>query len=545
MSQDGFFINKLAIELNNTLKGGRVDNIFDLNKSDYVLDIRVPGNSYYLYMSISYNNPTIFLTKERFEKPNAVSNFTMLLRKYLIGSYIESISELKFDRVVKISFDKRDDLLGNKNISLVLELIGRFSNLLLLSEDDTIIDAIKQLSVLENNSRGIMRGLKYIPLLNDKLSPTDEKEISKIFNNNENLYPKKLVETISGMSPTLAEYLINNYKNSNDNFYDYYQRTVSSYKPTLTSNDFYFFDIFDSSSKEYFNDLSSLLYENYKRNALSKILKDNNHKIYQTVSSNIKRLKKKLINLNEDLKKDLASDDLRIKGELLKANAYIDYPRSSNITLYNYYNNEDLNIPIDPSKSLIDNANIYFKKYKKAKSAIEHLNTQIKLAEDELEYFNLINYQLNDATLKDIKEIESELINNGYIKTKVYPSKKKNNLKPNYLEIKYEGVRILVGKNNLQNEYITHKIARKDDLWFHVKDAHGSHVLVVGENKDNENVIRKAAYLAASYSEAKDSSSVPVDYTLVKYIKKIPGRKGSFVSYTHNKTIYIDPKRED
>ena len=543
MAQDGLFIKRLALELNEKLNGGRVDNAYGLNKTDYVLDIRVPGKSYNLYMSASYNNPTVFMTQDRFEKPSVASNFTMLLRKYLVGSYITEIKELNDDRIIEINFIKKDELIGSENRKLIIELIGRFSNILLLDDNLKIIDAIKQLSVLDNNSRGIMRGLEYTPLKNDKLSQDSKDEINKIFNNNDNLYPKKLVDSVSGLSPLIAEYLINKYKDSTGDFYDFFIKNTSSFNPTLTDKDYYYFDVFNDKNSLHFNTLSELLNHYYKVNAEAKILKDNNQKVYQTVASNIKRLNKKLVNLSNDLNKDLNSDELRIKGEILMANAYKEFPRMSSITLTNFYDGKDIEIDIDPSKNIKDNANIYFKRYKKMKAAITHLNEQIDIASSELEYFKLLDYQLKNGSLKDILEIKQELINNSYLKEKgINP--KKNKQKPNYLEIKYEGSKIYVGKNNLQNDYLTHAVAKKDDLWFHVKDGHGSHVIVSGDTKNSEDVIRKAAFLAATYSEAKDSSSVQVDYTLVKYIKKIPGRKGSFVSYTHQKSIYIDPKRE-
>lgn len=544
MSQDGIFIGKLSEELRMNLIGGRIDNVIGLNKSDYVLDVRVPGHSHYVYMSVSYNNPTIFMTDEKFEKPGTVSNFCMLLRKYLVGAFISDIKQLDNDRVIKFSFDKKDDLTGNTVIYLIIELIGRFSNLLLLDEDMRLIDAIKQMSILENNQRGIMRGLEYIPLRNDKISPYDTDKLNNFFSNNENLYEKNLVEHISGISPSFAKYLIRKYMDSNEGFGNFLYHEISKFDPVLTTSDFYFFNIFDTNSLEHFNTLSSLLNTYYKRNAEAKILKDNNQKVYQCVSSNLKRVTKKLINLNNDLSKDLNSDELRIKGEILLANLYQDVPRTSSITLKNFYDDKDITISLDPSKSLKDNANIYFKKYRKAKNAVEHLNEQIRITTDEKEYFELIDYQLKSASLKDIQEIKEELIQSGYLRDKTYrPSKKKQ--KPNFKEYKVNGCRILVGKNNIQNDYITNTIARKEDLWFHVKDAHGSHVVVSGDNKYDEEVIRFASIQAAINSEAHDSSSVPVDYTLIKYIKKIPGKKGSNVSYTHQKTIYVDPKRED
>lgn len=544
MSQDGLFIRKLSEELHNKLSTGRIDSAYGLNKTDYILVVRAKGENHSLYLSVSYNNPTIFSVNEKFEKPGFASPFTMVLRKYLVGSFIESIKQLNNDRVIEITCTKKDDLLGNTKLYLVIELIGRFSNLLLLDEDRKIIDAIKQLSILENESRGIMKKMTYIPLKNEKISIDDKDEFNKLFINHDNQYPKNLVDNISGVSPKLAEYLIKNYKDSKDNFYDYVHKEIDKFNPTYIGSDFYYFDIFENQNKEYFDSLNELLYHNYKENAETKILKDNNHKLYQCVNSNIKRLEKKLINLNNDLTKDLDSENYKIKGEVLMANSYLNIKGKHLVELTNFYNNETIKIDIDPSKSMIDNANNYFKKYKKSKAALEHLNEQISIAEKELDYFKLLSYQLGVASLKDLEEIKDELIKNKYISEKYNTKKSKQKVKPNFLEITFKDCRILVGKNNLQNEFITHHIGRKDDLWFHVKNSHGSHVLVQGDNKYSEDVIRKAAYLAATYSEAKDSSSVPVDYTLIKNIKKIPGRSGSFVSYKGEKTIYIDPNNK-
>jgi len=543
MPQDGIFINKLTVELNQNLINGRIDTIDGINKTDYVFKIRTTGVTNTLYMSVSYNNPTVFLSPVKFEKPQVASSFTMFLRKHLEGGYIKKIYQYNNDRVIMIDIETSNEFDGTVYKTLCLELIGRFSNLLILDENKKIIEAIKQLSVLEDNSRGIMKGLKYEPLINNKFNPFDKEIINKEFNVISNLTKENLVDKISGVSPALAKYLLSEYQTSNQDFYSFFNDKISAFNPIIVDNDYYFFNIFNKEGKTY-NTLSNMLYEYYKDKAESKILKDNNQEIFRCVQSNLKRVVKKISKLNEDLIKDKNADELRLKGELLMSIAFNDILKKPIISVFNYYSNENIDIQIDPSKSIKDNSQLYYKKYKKSKAAIDHILRELEIANNEKEYFELLSFQLTKATLKDLIEIKNELISNGYIHTKEKQINKKKQ-KPNILELSYNGCKIYVGKNNIQNDYITHTLGRKDDLWFHVKDSHGSHVLVTGENKYNEDTIRFAAKYASLYSESKDSSSVPVDYTEIKFIKKVPGTKGSFVTYKKNRTIYIDPKREE
>ena len=543
MPLDGIMVASLAKELDNQLKQGRIDTVDGLNKTDFLLKIRVPGISYNLFISISYSNPTIFITQNKFQKPQVASSFTMFLRKHLEGAYIKKIYQYNYDRVIMIDIETSSELLGKEKKTLVVELMGRFANLLLLDGDHKIIEAIKQLSVLEENSRGIMKGLKYEPLKNDKLSPIDRENISKIFDDISNLNSETLINKVSGISPVLANYLINKYRYSKLDFYSFFKEEISNYSPSMMDKDYYYFNIFDKDVVSY-KTISDMLYDYYIKNIEAKTLKENNIEIYRCVQTNLKRINRKLLKLENELLKDKNADDLRLKGELLLSISQSMGTRSSKITVLNYYNNEEVDIDIDPKKSIKDNSQLYYKKYKKAKSAISYIEREIELATNEKEYFELLSFQLKKASLNDLIEIKNELIENGYIKSKQLIKRQKK-IKPSYMKIECDGSIIYIGKNNIQNDYITHNIAKKDDLWFHIKDGHGSHVLVVGENKYSENVIRCAAKYAAIYSSYSDSSSVPVDYTQVKYLKKVPGKKGSFVTYKNHKTIYIDPKREE
>ena len=233
----------------------------------------------------------------------------------------------------------------------------------------------------------------------------------------------------------------------------------------------------------------------------------------------------------------------KINGELIQANLYQLKKGDTVLKTTNYYDNTDIEIVLDPKKSPIENMEKYFTKFKKLRKSIPHIEDQINLAKDELHYFDLLLHQIENATLKDIEEIKDELEDKKYIKKKT--TKKKRNKTPNYdTYIDQDGIEIVVGKNNIQNQYITHKLAKHNDVWFHTKDTTGSHVVVRSPFPLSETTIRTASQLAAYYSKARHSSSVPVDYVEVRHLKKVPGHIGSFVTYKNNKTMYIDPDIE-
>ena len=233
------------------------------------------------------------------------------------------------------------------------------------------------------------------------------------------------------------------------------------------------------------------------------------------------------------------SDKYRIYGELLLTSSNLK-DKLKEIEVFNYYTNENIKIKLDNKYTVLDNSNKYFKKYQKAKNSIKYINEQIEESKNEIDYFNVLKYQLNDASINEALEIQDELIENKYLFNKEITNKKKNQ-KPKILTFELDNnILISVGKNNIQNEYLTHKLANSNDMWFHVKDAPGSHVVVHNGGELSEDEIRIAANLAAYYSSFKESSSVPVDYTRIRNIK-IPRRRACFVTYKHQSTIYIDP----
>ena len=288
--------------------------------------------------------------------------------------------------------------------------------------------------------------------------------------------------------------------------------------------------------------LSFVAFQNYLKDIITKSnIKDYNNKIFKTVKSNLNRIEKKEKKLLEELDKTKERDKYKLYGELLLAHQYLK-PVDNSVKVINYYNNEEVSIPIDKSKSINYNSQAYYKKYRKLKNAVSHLTEQLELTKKEKIYFEEIKNSFEHASIRDIEEITIDLENNNYL---IKNNKNKRKIKEyNYDVYEFEDYIIYVGKNHLQNDYITNKLAKPNDLWFHVKNGAGSHVVARGLDLEREEIIRNASLLASYYSSYKESSSVPVDYTYIKNIKKVPGIKGFFVTYTKEKTIYIDPRKE-
>lgn len=538
MPLDGLLLHRLSNEIQ-FLVGGKVSKVLEIMDSDYILTIRSNYKNYNLLLSASSQYYRFHITEKKYEYPLVPKAFTMLLRKYLEGSIIEEIKTLKCDRILSIKLKGINEIGDTEKVSLVLELMGKDSNIILL-KNNTILDAYKKENSIESK-RIIFPNATYYPFIDDsKLDPSALREDEILTEFNTILDAKDIQKRFNGISFKAASYIMN----SKNPYNTLYSLLNSEYKPCIfidnNKTDFYFTNLECNKIKE-FDSISSLLDEVFFDKALRERVKEKSSNLYQTIKNKIKRLEDKISNLKKDLNESMKSDTFKLYGELLIANSYIK-DKMSSIEVINYYNNEKITIPLDIRYSIIDNSKLYFKKYQKAKNAISHINEQISITEDEIAYFKIIKSQIETATISDIAEIENELISNKYIK-KAEPKKKKKVKTKILTYLLDDGAIIYVGKNNIQNEIVTHKIARFNDTWFHIKDAPGSHVIITNVENLSEYDIRTAAMLASYYSSYRDSSSVPVDYTLTRYIKKIPGKKACFVSYTNQKTIYIDPDK--
>lgn len=539
MPLDGLLLHKLAQETN-ILVGGKISKVLEISESDYILQIRANFKNYNLLLSASSQYYRFHLTEKKYEYPLVPKAFTMLLRKYLEGGIIQEINTIKCDRILEIKVKGLNEIGDMEYKSLILELMGKDSNLILL-KNNIIIDAYKKENSIESK-RIIFPNAAYEPFLNkDKNDPTQYNEDMLYEEFNSILDAKALQMRFNGLSFKTASYIMNQKNPSNA----MYKLINDKYIPyTFIDNgkmDFYYTNIGYSLLKEYSN-ISMMLDDIYFEKALKERVKEKSSNLAQTIKNKIKKLDEKIANLNKDLEDSMKADTYKLYGELLLSISYIK-TKSSEIEVLNYYTNQNVTIPLDIRYNIIDNSKLYYKKYQKAKNAIIHINEQIEIARDEIEYFKIIQSQIENASVSDIVEIEAELVENKYIKK--IEVKKKKKVKTKILTyILDDNAKVYVGKNNIQNEIVTHKIAKHNDTWFHIKDAPGSHVVISKDGELSEYDIRSCAMIASFYSTYKTSSSVPVDYTLVRYIKKIPGKRACFVTYTNQHTIYIDPNDE-
>lgn len=541
MSFDGVLVNKLISEFQ-ILKSGRITKVSESGNTDFVLTIRAERKNIFLLLSFSSDFARIHIANKFYDAPSTPKGFTMLLRKHLEGAFILDIYQYELDRIIVFKIGGYNDMKDYSEKYLICEVMGRYSNLIITEGNYQIIDSLKHDHVGEYN-RTILPNATYEFPKTDKLNPITktEAELVDIFKEKNILTPKDVMNTFLGVSLNIS-YPIFLKNNPASEFYSYLHNKLNpaTFINQKNKTDFYFTNEPFPLIKSY-ETISDLL-ENYYYDAdKSAKIKQKTANIELFIEKQIKKNKDKIVKLNRELLDAKNSDEFRIFGELLQANAFITQ-KLDKITVLNYYTNENVIIPLDPLLSIIENSQKYFKKYRKGKNACSHLEEQISIANDEIEYFTLLLAQVKISNLNDILEIQEELRESNYLRTSSKPLKKK---KPKLLCYEIEpDVLVYVGKNNIQNDYLTNKFAMPNELWFHVKDAPGSHVLLRTTKEITDDMIRITANIASYYSYFQDSSSVPVNYTLARYIKKIPGKRNCFVSISHQKTIYIDPNKD-
>lgn len=509
---DGFFIYHLIHELNSQLEKARLEKIYQTSEYSFVFVYYLRGTRMFMNLNLSSHNFGVYLSKTKSES-TANSQFLITLKKHLEGSILKNITQHQTDRVFIFHFISHDFLDGEVHKNLIFEAMGKHSNLLLV-QDHIIIDTFKKMFFAEGRQLLPQAQFEFFP--SSKL-PFSDIDYSKAFSYQD------LVNQYMGLSPLLAKYLIDKRVQLKD-------IPLHPTRDLKTKKD-YIFDIFESDSpKKYFN-------------SISEMIDDQEHVTIQSVSSHalfIDKLLKKHLNKKEQLSNMLEDAKLNLenktKGDLIyQSGKPLDEKDSSIIV-------DGTSIILDPTKTLNENAQLFFKAYQKAKRTINHIKTQNHENNEMITLLEEYQTYLDLSSGENIKDFELDLIKLGY-KPKQKIQQKKQQKKPNILKLTDDEIHYFIGKNSLQNEYVTHQIGNKDDYWFHVKDFPGSHV-VVDAPKLNETIIRKAAMLAAYFSSMKYSSSIAVDYTQIKYIKKIPGKPGYQVSYKNHQTIFIDIDEE-
>lgn len=576
MAFDGIVTKAITTELTK-LNGARIDKIFQPNKNEIILGLYLDKQNYAIDICIESQNCRINLTTHSKPNPQVAPNFCMLLRKNLIGLKLKNIITFDLERLIIFEFegfDEIDDIISKK---LVIELMGKHSNIILLDESNVITDSLRHIKEIDDNYRDILPHTKYIFPTSNKINFLDIKDfnnfkkfiditdindlptqISNIFNgisknfissiinrfeikevNNSNLeiifnYIKNIIDNIATNNLSFEEV-----KDKKGIIKDYFLVPSTSTTPFVLN---FFIDDF------YFNKESNENFKNY-RNTLLKLILDT-----------LKKYNKRLYHINEKLHECDNMNKYRIYGELITANLYkIPNKNIDEIELQNYYdNNNKILIKLDKRYSPSVNAKRFFKKYSKLRNALEIVSKQKIETLKELDYIESVVYELeNCSSLNDVTAIFEEISENDifkeitskhvdYKKSKIKKSKLTKNKEVSFNPIKYniDGYTILVGRNNKENDYLTLKYANKNDIWFHTKDFHGSHTILKIDNNlpyPNHDILVAAAKIAALHSKAKNSSNVPVDYCEVKFVKKPSGSKPGMVIYINNKTLTVNP----
>ena len=559
MAFDGGFLYKTVLELKNATDC-HIDKIYQPSKDELIFLLRKKGFAKRLLINTKSGLARIHFTENKFENPAVPPNFCMLLRKHLSSAKLLDVKQSGLERVAELIFSATNEMGDTVTLRLVCELIGNQANVILIKEDGRIIDSLKR-SDVETAKRLILPNALYeYPAAQQKINPfkANIDSVCDSIENTDNEISKELLKTFDGFSPLIcreAEYL----KNSNkiplsDAVKDIVNQLKTDSSVYLITNpdssafDFSYIDIKQygaSYETQKFSSCSELLDAFYTAKDTHSRIQAAAHDIIRLINNLKGRTERKLSLRLEELKKCENRETLRIYGELLKANLHAIQNGSAFAEVINYYD-ENLNtvkIPLNPALSPAKNAEKYFKDYKKTYSAEQTLTLLTEEDRKELIYFDTVLDSISRATtLASLNEIRQELSDGGYLKRQA-SQKKTKPATPIFEEHTCpEGYKILVGKNNLQNDYITTRLASKNDMWFHVKNIPGSHVVVFsGGNEISDETLIKAAFLAATNSKAATSSQVPVDYTPVKYVKKPAGAKPGMVIYTTNKTIFINP----
>ncbi|MGH2015102.1 NFACT RNA binding domain-containing protein [Aerococcus urinaeequi] len=552
MSFDGMFTHALIKELNTTFAGGRIHKIQQPYEMELVLTIRANRKNHKLLISAHPSFGRIQVTEQAYNNPETPPNFTMVLRKYVEGNIIDSIEQYDNDRIIIFNLTRRDELGDNSQQQLIVEIMGRHSNIFLLDKDKKIIDTIKHVPMYQNTFRTILPGATYqLPPIQNQVNPF---KVGENFESDKSLMTAKFLQSqLMGLGRDSAIELASLIEKDQRKPYQVIQDFCADFEnpnPTLVVQDdkqhFLVFPYTTISGEEsHYDDLSALLTAYYAKKSKHDYVRQVGNAIIQVVEKNLTHQHKRLANLNQDMEKSSKADTFQLKGELLTTFLYQIEKGQTEVTLANYYDNDQpITISLDPALTPSQNAQKYYHKYNKLRNAINHIEKQKVVAEAEIQYLESIQTQLNFAEPNELADIRDELIDQGYLKKQKQDKKKRSNnasAKPREYKT-VEGNRILVGRNNKQNDQLTMRQANKNHFWFHTKDIPGSHVILETDEPSEAEIIQ-AAELAAAFSKYSQSNNVPVDYTQVKHVKKPNGSKPGFVNYFEQKTIFVTPTK--
>ena len=568
MAFDGITISALVAEFNDKLLNGTLYKIAQTESDELLLTIKNGKNQYRLLISANASLPLIYLTDKNKPAPLTAPNFCMLLRKHINNGRIISITQPGLERIVDFEIQHLDELGDIKTKHLIIELMGKHSNIIFVNEG-TILDSIKHVNSIMSSVRQVLPGKEYfIPHTSEKLNPLDvEKEVffKTVFSKPMPL-SKAIYTSFTGISPTIAENICyegkfdssmpaNVLEHGDQNIvWMYFYQLINKVKncdfiPTIYEKNgkpeeygVTILSTYSDCTTTSFESISTLLETYYSKKNLYTRMRQKSVDLRKIVTNALERDNKKYNIQLKQLKDTEKKDKFKEYGDLLTTYGYSIKEGSKEFETVNYYNGETVKITLDPTISPIENAKKYFNKYSKLKRTSEALETIIVETKNSIDYLESINVAIDMATTEDdLKAINEELVQTGFIKKKHTNKKAKNNSKPLHF-ISSDGFDIYVGKNNIQNEHLTFKVATGNDWWFHSKSFPGSHVIVKCNNQElPDNTFEEAARLAAFYSKGSNQDKVEIDYIQKKHVKKVAGAMPGFVIYHTNYSMIAEP----
>lgn len=576
MAIDGVYLHCLRQEMETRLQGARVDKIHQPSKEELVLALRTFTGSFKLYLSARVNSPRVHFTEIALENPPSPPMFCMLLRKRLTGARLVAVRQIGLERVLYFDFDAVNELGDVVRLTLAVEVMGRYSNIILIDGENRVVDAIKRVDLTMSPMRPILPGIGYIvPLVDsvrvDLLSNTVEEVAARIMEGGVPL-DRVIRSCTQGLSPLVCrEIAYQTLRGEEDTgtlteaqqhrleraLYRIRQALLSPekrtpyilYRADHTPLDFSFLPITQyglSAVGREVAGFSRLLDEFYAEKDAAERMRQRSQDVWRVLNTTVDRISRKLNNQRRELADSGKRDEKRLYADLINANLHAIPKGAEKAELINYYDEAcpTVSVPLDPALSATQNAQKYYKEYRKAKTAEEILGQQIQIGEQDLVYLDSVFDALSRATtVRELDELRAELISTGYLRRQGGKQKPPPPTKP--LEfVSDDGFTILVGRNNVQNDKLTTRTAKGSDWWFHTKNIAGSHTVILTDGvTPPEETMMQAAILAATHSKAADSAQVPVDYTQIKYVKKPAGAKPGMVIYETNRTVYVTPDK--
>ncbi|PKE63782.1 NFACT family protein [Macrococcoides caseolyticum] len=544
MAFDGLFTHQMIKEIS-FLETARINKITQPDQFTVILTIRANRKNQKLMLSIHPNFARMQITNNQLDNPFEPPMFLRVLRKHIEGGIVERIEQIGNDRIVHFTINNTDEIGDRIKRHLYLEIMGKHSNIILTDDSNKILDSFKHLTPNTNSARTLMPGFNYeFPPTDKKTNPFTVDTISDKLDNTLSIH-KAVLRLLEGFSPLAVKEMLS-MDTDVDIAFNRFMQTLQTNASTFSidgKEDFYFRPVAHGIYTESYSSLSEMLDIYYKDRAVRERVRNQTNDLSRHLNSLLQKNKKKLAKLVDELEQTKQMDEMNLYGELITSNMYQLKQGMDEFITKNYYNEETVTIPLNPRKSPAENAQYYYKQYNRLKTRKAHATEQIKATQDEIAYIETIQMQLDHISVDDIDDIRTELAEQNLIKKKhkTKQSKKQQSSIDYYLS--RDGQEIVVGRNNLQNEYITHKLGRNNYLWFHTKDIPGSHVVILDSNP-TDGTVEDAAMLAGYFSKAQGSSKIPVDYTEIKHVHKPSGAKPGFVTYTDQRTVMVTPEED-